>query len=138
VVVVFGEGAMLSVHGRTLAAVLVVAGGIGLAGAAQAMELSVSWAGTAKCFDPQSPTMTVKGAPKGTVKLRFVMNDLDAPGFEHGGGTVASSGGAIAKGAFSYKGPCPPKPHRYRMTVWALDAAGKELAKAATVKVFPE
>lgn len=104
---------------------------------ASALDLQVSWAGTGGCFDPASPVMTVNGAPKGTASLRFVMMDLDYTSFDHGGGTIAYAEPKIAKGAFTYKGPCPPSQHRYRWTVWALDAGGKELGKAVTVVPFP-
>jgi hypothetical protein len=51
--------------------------------------------------------------------LRFTMTDLDAPNFVHGGGSVVYDGQRlIPRGAFSYRGPCPPGgQHRYRWTV---------------------
>lgn len=82
--------------------------------------------------------MKVSGVPKGVVKLKFKMVDLNAPSYHHGGGTVKYKGsGKLAYGAFRYKGPCPPMPHVYKFTVKALDAKGKTLAKATAKKRFP-
>jgi phosphatidylethanolamine-binding protein (PEBP) family uncharacterized protein len=77
--------------------------------------------------------------PAGTKRLTFVMKDLDAPSFPHGGGTLAFTGQAqVSRGAFSYKGPCPPSgQHNYRWTIEAQDAAGKTLATATVTKKFP-
>jgi phosphatidylethanolamine-binding protein (PEBP) family uncharacterized protein len=103
-----------------------------------AMGLSFDWGPTKACFDPKSPPMSVSDVPAGTKRLRIHMTDLDAPRFHHGGGTVAYEGsGKLAYGAFSYKGPCPPKPHTYRFTAEALDGSGKVLATATAKKRFP-
>jgi phosphatidylethanolamine-binding protein (PEBP) family uncharacterized protein len=111
---------------------------VGLPAAASAMSLSFAWGPTKKCFDPKSPPMTVSSVPAGTKKLRINMMDLDAPDYPHGGGTVAYSGnGKLPYGAFRYRGPCPPSPHTYRMTVEALDGSGKVLAKATAKRRFP-
>ncbi len=111
---------------------------IGLPITASAMGLSLAWGPTKKCFDPKSPPMTVSAAPTGTKKLRFNMTDLDAPDYPHGGGTVVYTGnGKLPYGAFRYRGPCPPSPHIYRMTVEALDGSGKVLAMAAAKRRFP-
>lgn len=104
---------------------------------ASAMGLSFSWGPTKKCFDSKSPPMKVSGVPKGTVKLKFRMVDLNAPGYNHGGGTVKYKGsGKLGYGAFRYKGPCPPAPHVYKFTVKAVNAKGKTLAKASAKKRF--
>jgi phosphatidylethanolamine-binding protein (PEBP) family uncharacterized protein len=102
-------------------------------------SVDVTWAGSKACFDPQSPPFTLGGIPPGTRKLRFTMTDLDAPNFVHGGGLVVYDGqGLISRGAFSYRGPCPPSgPYRYRWTVDAEDAAGHTLATATITKKFP-
>jgi len=106
--------------------------------AASAMGLAFAWGPTQKCFDPKSPPMTVSAVPSGAKKLRVHMTDLDAPDYPHGGGTVAYNGnGKLAYGAFHYRGPCPPSPHTYRMTVEALDGSGKVLATATARKRFP-
>lgn len=108
---------------------------------AQTSPFSVdfTWQGTASCFDPKSPPFTLAGVPAGTQRLTFVMKDLDAPGFTHGGGAVAFTGQTqVDRGAFAYKGPCPPSgQHTYQWTVVAQDAAGKTLATATVAKKFP-
>jgi phosphatidylethanolamine-binding protein (PEBP) family uncharacterized protein len=103
-----------------------------------AFSIAVSWAGTKACFDPQSPAIALQDVPGGTATIAFHMQDEDAPNFRHGGGTVRYTGQtALAKGAFAYKGPCPPSPHRYRWTAQARDAAGKVLGRAETTLTFP-
>jgi phosphatidylethanolamine-binding protein (PEBP) family uncharacterized protein len=99
-----------------------------------------SWEGTAACFDPKSPPFSLTEVPAGTKQLRFAMKDLDAPGFSHGGGTVAYTGQReLGRGAFAYRGPCPPSgQHTYQWTVEAQDAAGKTLATATATKKFPQ
>jgi phosphatidylethanolamine-binding protein (PEBP) family uncharacterized protein len=101
--------------------------------------VDVTWEGSKVCFDPQSPPFTLSGVPVGTRQLRFAMKDLDAPNFAHGGGTVAYDGQArVPRGAFSYRGPCPPQgQHRYQWTVEARDAADHTLAIATIMKKFP-
>lgn len=118
---------------------LALAGVIGLSAvSASAMTLSFDWGPTTRCFDPNSPPIHVGDVPKGTKRLSFVMHDLDAPNFHHGGGSVRYLGNAsLDYGAFHYKGPCPPKQHTYRMTVTATDASGKVLAKAGAERKFP-
>lgn len=105
----------------------------------QGFAVDVTWAGSKPCFDPQSPPYSLSGVPAGTRQLRFNMKDLDAPNFVHGGGSVAYEGQRqIPRGAFSYRGPCPPQgQHRYQWTVEALDAAGHILATATVTKKFP-
>lgn len=105
---------------------------------ALAMGLSFDWGPTKKCFDRNSPPMTVSAVPDGTKKLRIQMVDLNAPNYPHGGGTVAYEGsGKLPYGAFRYQGPCPPSPHVYQFTVEALDAKGKVIGKATAKKRFP-
>lgn len=107
-------------------------------GAALAFSVAVDWTGTAPCFDPHSPVIRLSDVPKGAATIEFHMSDLDAPGFRHGGGIVAYSGEAmLPRGAFTYKGPCPPSPHRYRWTARALDLSGHELGKTETTVKFP-
>ena len=111
------------------------------AGSAQPQRFAVdfTWAGTQSCFEPQSPPFILSSVPPGTTQLRFLMQDLDAPDYPHGGGTIAYSGqSSVPRGAFSYRGPCPPRGrHRYRWTVEAFDAAGRTLATAVAVRPFP-
>ncbi len=110
-----------------------------MAYAQASFSIDFSWDGTAACFDPKSPPFSLKDVPAGTKQLRFAMKDLDAPGFPHGGGTVAYSGQAqVSRGAFAYQGPCPPSgQHRYQWTVEAQDAAGHTIAVATVTKPFP-
>ncbi len=93
-----------------------------------------------------SPALSWTGAPKGTKSFAVSMYDPDAPtgsGFWHwwvanlppdtsglpkgaGGGTGLPAGALQARNDYSqvgYGGPCPPpgKPHRYQITVYALD-----------------
>jgi Raf kinase inhibitor-like YbhB/YbcL family protein len=93
-----------------------------------------------------SPALSWSGAPKGTKSFAVSMYDPDAPtgsGFWHwwvanlppdttglpkgaGGGTGLPAGALQARNDYSkvgYGGPCPPpgKPHRYQITVYALD-----------------
>ena len=102
-------------------------------------SVDVTWDGSKSCFDPQSPPFTLSGVPSSTRQLRFTMKDLDAPDFVHGGGFVAYDGQRqIPRGAFSYRGPCPPRgQHRYQWTVEAQDAAGHTFGIATITKKFP-
>jgi phosphatidylethanolamine-binding protein (PEBP) family uncharacterized protein len=110
---------------------------LALTGSASAMSMSFDWGPTKKCFDSKSPPITLSNVPKGTVKLRFKMVDLNAVNYPHGGGTVSYKGkNQLAYGAFRYKGPCPPTPHTYQFTVEALDKDGKKLATAKARKSF--
>ena len=93
-----------------------------------------------------SPALAWSGAPKGTKSFAVSMYDPDAPtgsGFWHwwvanisadtsslpkgaGSGTGLPAGALQVRndfGAIGYGGPCPPpgKPHRYQITVFALD-----------------
>ena len=112
-----------------------------VAGAASAADFAVdfTWDGTAKCFEPKSPPFKIANAPAGTKTLRFNLVDLDFTSFAHGGGTVAYDGGAeVARGAFTYRGPCPPVgQHHYEWTVEALDDGGKVLGTTKVMKEFP-
>lgn len=102
------------------------------------MKASFDWGPTGKCFDSKSPPFKLSGVPNGTTKLSFSMTDLDAPDYRHGGGKVDFTGQkALPYGAFRYKGPCPPTRHKYRFTIKAMDAKGKEIAKTTATKAFP-
>ncbi|MBM3519845.1 MAG: phospholipid-binding protein [Alphaproteobacteria bacterium] len=110
---------------------------------ASAFGVSFTWGNIPRCTtgNPKtvaSPNFSLSGVPKGTVKLRFALKDLNAP-YNHGGGTVAYSGGSrVPSGAFTYKSPCPPNgTHTYQWTVTALDAGGKTLGKATAKRPYP-
>ena len=122
-----------------MAAFAIVAGLSQASAQTPGFGVDFSWEGTAACFDPKSPPFTLSGVPAGTKRLAFVMKDLDAPSYPHGGGTVAFTGQSqVSRGAFSDRGPCPPSgQHAYQWTVEAQDAAGKTLATASVAKKFP-
>lgn len=109
-------------------------------------DLSVNWQWKAsdRC-STTSPALALNGIPEGTRTLAVSMVDLDAPGYDHGGGSVPHAGGAtatVAAGALkNYRGPCPPNfrsfGHDYEITVRALAADGKTvLAKGSRKKTF--
>ena len=102
-----------------------------------ALNVSWTWTLSEKCGF-KSPAFTIGNIPADTKTLKFAMVDLDAPMFNHGGGTVAYSGSdAIPAGAFTYKGPCPPDSHRYEFTVTAINAAGATIGRGKAVRSFP-
>jgi phosphatidylethanolamine-binding protein (PEBP) family uncharacterized protein len=118
--------------------IFVLAGGV-TADAQPTFAVDFTWQGTGSCFDAQSPPFSVTGVPAGTKRLTFTMKDLDAPNFRHGGGSVAYRGQSrIERGAFAYKGPCPPQgQHSYQWTVDAQDDAGRTLATTTVTRKFP-
>ncbi len=108
-----------------------------------------------------SPALVWSGAPKGTKSLAVSMYDPDAPtgsGFWHwwvvnipadatslpkgaGGGTGLPAGALQGRNDFGpvgYGGPCPPpgKPHRYQITVFALDVDKLDVDQSASAAVF--
>lgn len=122
---------------------IVLAAGISGAEAAT-VSLSFSWGKTPPCGTGSpsvvaSPAFKVGGVPKGTKTLRFLMTDLDARGYHHGGGSAPYAGkSSVPAGAFRYKGPCPPSgAHTYQWSVEALDAGGRVLATGSARRRFP-
>ncbi|MFI7638895.1 YbhB/YbcL family Raf kinase inhibitor-like protein [Nonomuraea sp. NPDC049400] len=95
-----------------------------------------------------APTLTWSGAPAGTKSFAVTMFDRDAPtgsGFWHWTvRDIPASATSIPKdvttgtndtGAAGYLGPCPPagdRPHRYELTVLALDVADAGVPQNAT------
>jgi len=128
------------VRNREVVLRLVLAFGFALAmttAASADMTMTFEWGPTAKCFDPKSPPIALSGVPAGTKTLAFNMVDLDAPSFRHGGGTVVFGGQKnLPYGAFSYRGPCPPRPHMYEISVKALDGGGKAPRHGKSTKTF--
>ena len=112
--------------------------------AVQAFDLAFDWGNIPLCTTGSpnrvgSPEFTVGGVPAGTAAIRFVLTDRDVTSFNHGGGTVAYSGGSkVAAGAFKYLSPCPPNgSHTYRWDATALDASGKRLDTGRASKKYP-
>lgn len=115
---------------------------------AEAFSIAFTWDGLKSCTsgDPRvvpNPAFVVKGVPPGTQVIDFRMKDLDVPGFNHGGGSVAiSTDGTIPPGAFKYQSPCPPGgKHRYEWTATARDKKGlgaKTLGIATAMRKYPE
>jgi phosphatidylethanolamine-binding protein (PEBP) family uncharacterized protein len=126
-----------------IASLVMLAGAMATADAAS-LSVSFGWGNTPACGSGNpsvvaSPAFKVGGVPKGTKSLRFLMTDLDARGYHHGGGTAPYSGkSSVPAGAFRYKGPCPPGgAHTYQWSVEAMDAGGKVLATGSARKRFP-
>jgi hypothetical protein len=112
----------------------------GATSGADAFGISFEWGDIAPCTARRSPEFRLFAVPRGTARLNFTMEDLDAPQEIHGGGTVAYRGQVvILRGAFLYRGPCPPRErrHRYRWTVQAESASGETLGTAFAISFFP-
>lgn len=103
---------------------------------AASMGVTFEWGPTKQCFDAKSPPIKLANVPQGTTKLQIKMVDQNASDFNHGGGDVAYKGQSqLPYGAFKYKGPCPPSgTHFYKITVKAVDSAGKVLATGAATQ----
>lgn len=86
-----------------------------------------------------SPKFTVKGLPAGTDRIQFRLRDLNAPRYNHGGGTIrVTRDGTIPAGVFTYKSPCPPGgTHVYE---WRATAkrGGKVLGVATARRSYPQ
>ena len=102
---------------------------------ASAFSMSYRWCGLS------SPVFALSGVPKGTTTLQFHMVDLDAPNYNHGGGSVPYKGQArVACGALSnYSPPSPPGgSHSYQITVTAFGPGNSSLGTATSTRKFPE
>jgi phosphatidylethanolamine-binding protein (PEBP) family uncharacterized protein len=117
----------------------------GLSTPALAFEISFDWSGLKLCTSGHpntvgSPRFKLSDVPAGTRFIRFKLVDLDARGYDHGGGVVAYDGGSVVPaGAFRYKSPCPPNgSHRYEWTATALERkAGGKLGTAKARRSYP-
>jgi phosphatidylethanolamine-binding protein (PEBP) family uncharacterized protein len=90
-----------------------------------------------------NPKFVLSNVPEGTKFIEFKMKDLDAPSYNHGGGTVTYSGDdVIEPGAFTYLSPCPPGgTHRYRWTARAKEKTGLfsgSIGTAEAMKTYPK
>lgn len=90
-----------------------------------------------------NPRFVLVNVPEGTKFIQFTMTDLDAPNYNHGGGTIAYTGNNIIEpGAFKYQSPCPPSgSHRYQWTATAKKKTGffsGSLGKAQATKSYPK
>lgn len=89
-----------------------------------------------------NPRFVLSDVPGGTKYIQFKLTDLDVPGYDHGGGTVAYAGdNVIEPGAFKYKSPCPPGgSHRYRWTATAKEKTGLfsgSIGRAQATQQYP-
>jgi hypothetical protein len=111
---------------------------------ASAFSFSFEWGDIPYCTSGNpnivnNPNFKLSGVPQGAAKIEFHLRDNNVPGYDHGGGSVAySGGGSVASGAFKYKSPCPPDgTHTYTWTATVCDKAGKKLATAKASKRYP-
>jgi phosphatidylethanolamine-binding protein (PEBP) family uncharacterized protein len=89
-----------------------------------------------------NPIFELANVPEGTKFISFTMTDLNAPQYQHGGGTIEYTGqNVIEPGAFKYKSPCPPSgSHKYQWKAIAKNKKSvfaKSLGKAKAVKSYP-
>jgi phosphatidylethanolamine-binding protein (PEBP) family uncharacterized protein len=115
-----------------------------------AAEFAVSfeWGDIPLCTSGQpnsvpNPRFVLSNVPEGTKFIQFTMTDLDAPNYNHGGGTIEYTGNnTIEPGAFTYLSPCPPSgTHRYQWTATAKEKTGLfsgSLGMAKATKSYPE
>ena len=111
---------------------------------AHAFSFSFDWGAIPKCTtgNPNvvnSPMFKLVEIPAGAATINFRLKDIDAPNFNHGGGTVAYLGKPeIISGAFKYQSPCPPNgSHTYVWTATVFDKAGKRLTSASSSQRYP-
>lgn len=106
--------------------------------------ISFEWGDIPSCHTGRpntvgSPAFVLKGVPAGTTKIQFRLKDLNAPNYNHGGGTVkVGRDGQLPFGVFKYKSPCPPGGvHTYEWTATAK-SGNKTLARAKARRKYPE
>ena len=107
-------------------------------------RISFAWGDIPACNSGRpnvvaSPRFVIADLPDGTTSVRFRLKDLDAPNYNHGGGTVGMSGsGVLPAGVFTYKSPCPPGGvHTYEWTATARKG-NKTLGTAKARRTYPE
>lgn len=110
--------------------------------------ISFEWGNIPLCTSGQpnsvpNPKFVLSAVPEGTKFIQFTMTDLDAPNYNHGGGTIEYTGNNIIEpGAFTYLSPCPPSgSHRYQWTATAKEKTGflsGSIGTAKAVKIYPE
>ena len=110
-------------------------------------SISFEWGDIPKCTSgsPNSvpnPKFELSNVPEGTKFIKFVMTDLDVPGYNHGGGTVKYTGNNIIEpGAFKYASPCPPDGvHQYEWSAKAKESDSffsGAIGEAKAVKSYP-
>ena len=112
--------------------------------AAAEFTLSFEWGNIPSCRTGKpntvgSPAFVLKGVPAGTTSIEFRLKDLNARGYNHGGGKLKIGGsGQLPFGAFKYKSPCPPGgAHTYEWTATARKG-GKVLESAIARRKYPE
>ncbi len=112
--------------------------------AAAEFRISFDWGNIPSCNTGRpneipSPRFVIADLPQGTTSVRFRLKDLDAPNYNHGGGTLGISGsGVLAAGAFTYKSPCPPGGvHTYEWTATARKG-NSVLGTAKARRKYPE
>jgi phosphatidylethanolamine-binding protein (PEBP) family uncharacterized protein len=108
----------------------------------QTLTVSFEWQGNAGSLSSPNPEIHVGNVPDGTAFFQVRMKDLDYP-HNHGGGTVAyTGGGVIPVGALEpYDGPQPPagQTHTYVFTVTALNAdKSLVLGEGSATRRYPE
>jgi phosphatidylethanolamine-binding protein (PEBP) family uncharacterized protein len=98
---------------------------------AQKFTLEFEWGNIPLCDSGSpntvdNPIFRLGNVPTGTKFINFALTDLDAPNYNHGGGTVPYSGQKVIKpGAFKYESPCPPSgSHTYEWDATAKDGDG--------------
>lgn len=109
-------------------------------GGAESLDVSFEFAERHGCSN-LSPEIRVGNVPVGTESFSVKLKDFNAPGWNHGGGTVDYDGdGVIPEGALTsgYNGPCPPSGrHTYQFTVKARDAQGNTLSVGKAKRKYP-
>ena len=72
-------------------------------------RIEFNWSRINMCNSRISPEIKLVNVPKGTAKLKWILNDLQVPEFHHGSNMIAYDGNTIQAGQLKgYTGPCPP------------------------------